>query len=507
MRTLASPMGNRPHTNQPSLALPLVAMLLFAVFSGAVVALGSKFLLLPILAMMGLLFVLAVPVTWTLWLMFVALFVVLGPVIYFSHFTQLQWLPPLMGSLFIVHVLVLAIRGKPYESSRTAPAFVYLLVAFLLLVTVATVIDKPGLPEVVNSMRFYFFMWPVMLVFMLGIVKPGTIEQLWKALLLVVLLQVPFVIYQYFFVARKSTRMSPWDAVVGTFPGNIEGGGQSHAMGIMLLILMLATIALWRHQKLHGVWASLILVSGIGVLALAEVKAVVLLLPFAVALYYRREITRRPLESLLLFVGTGALVAALFVGYEHFHYSSTRPVTNPTQPNSTSERILKALSPEAGSPGLHQIGRVTHLVVWWDVNVGKGDVQHSLFGYGVGATQVSNLGAGEIARRFPYVVDVTSSTILLWETGLLGHFLFLGILLSGARLSGRLSANPAVPATHQILLRVGAVGLVILAITLPYKDYAITSTPIQFLIMLMLGQAGYWSRMVTKPELKEGGRP
>lgn len=120
MRALAPPMGGADK-GQPSLALALVAMLLFAVFSGAVVALGSKFLLLPILAMMGLLLVLAVPVTWTLWLMFVALFVVLGPVIYFSHFTQLQWLPPLMGSLSLSTSSSLRYAASPTNPPARSP--------------------------------------------------------------------------------------------------------------------------------------------------------------------------------------------------------------------------------------------------------------------------------------------------------------------------------------------------------------------------------------------------
>jgi hypothetical protein len=219
-------------------------------------------------------------------------------------------------------------------------------------------------------------------------------------------------------------------------------------------------------------------------------------------LYYRQELMRRPFESLLALLAAFALVATLFVGYEHFHYSSTPAVANPNRPTSIVDRIVLGFSPDLESRAQHEIGRVTHLVVWRDVNVGKGDIQHSLLGYGAGATQITNLGAGEIARRFPYVVDLSSSTILLWETGLLGHLVFLGVLLSGARLSGRLSVNPVIPDTHQVLLRVGALGLLILAITLPYKSFAMRSIPIQFLIMLMLGQAGYWSRMASNAVAK-----
>lgn len=505
MITLASRTAFLPGKKRVLIILLLIGLLLFAALSGAVVALGNKYLMLPIFAMMGLFMVLAMPATWILWLMFIALFVALGPLVYFSHFRQLLWLPPLMGSVLLVHVLIDGIRSKVHDSGTPTPGFVYLLGLFLTLVAFATTIDSPVLVDVINSVRFYLFMWPVMFVFMLAIVTPETIEKMWKALLAVALLQVPFVVYQHFFVASKSTRSSPWDAVVGTFPGDIEGGGQSAAMGITLLILMLAAIALWRRQKIQGFWAGLVVFSGIVALALAEVKAVVLMLPVVISLYYWREMVRRPLESFLALLAAGALVAVLFTGYEHFYYSPMEDASNPYSQASTLDRVLEGLRPDFKSKYQNEIGRVTQLVVWWDVNVGKGDIQHTLFGYGAGATQISNIGAGEIARRFPYAVDVTSSSILLWETGLLGHLVFLGLLLSGARLSSKLSGNPAIPDIHQVLLRVGAVGLLILAISLPYKNFAMRSIPMQFLMMLMLGQAGYWLRMAFNVGKKVSG--
>lgn len=498
-RMRAIPTLNPPGTGQGWLGAFLLvgAVLLFAALSGAIVALGSKVLILPVLGVMGLAIVLVMPVTWTLWLMFVALFAILGPVVYFTHYTQLQWLPPLMGLIFLVHLILQVFRGKSRAPTVGVPGFVVVLILFLLFAGFSTLIDKPEFSELLNASRFYLFLWPVMILFMVGMVETDTVEKLWKALLFVALLQVPFAAYQYFFVALKSSRMSPWDAVVGTFPGNIEGGGQSAAMGMLLLILMLLAIALWRKKLLKGAWAGLIALSGIGVLALAEVKAVVLMLPVAIALYYRRELMRRPFESFFSLLLAGVLMAGLFVGYEHFHYDGVvHDASNPNLPTSTGERILRAINPESQSEVEHQLGRVTHLVYWWDINVRPGDLQHSLFGYGMGATQISNLGIGEIARRFPYPMDVTSSTILLWETGLLGHLLFMSLLLSGAWLSGRTARQQSIPEVHQIFLRVGAVGLFLLALTLPYKDYALRSLPIQFLIMLMLGQAGYWYRLV-----------
>jgi hypothetical protein len=76
-------------------------------------------------------------------------------------------------------------------------------------------------------------------------------------------------------------------------------------------------------------------------------------------------------------------------------------------------------------------------------------------------------------------------------------FIFLLILLSGAWTSGQIAKNECIPEAHRILLRVGEVGLFLLIMTLPYKSIHFYSNPIQFLMMLMLGQAAYWSRFVS----------
>ena len=487
--------NNNPRSGALTIALILISILFLSVLSGILAAFGNLYLLLALLGLYGVFFILSAPVGWTVWIIFWVAFLISGPSAYFLRFTQLQWLTVLVSAALLLPMLSYLLSSKTRISSATISSNLLWPGIFLLLLAFSTVISDPKFSDFVNASRHYLLMWPIMLVFMFGLVRQEMLVQLWRALMIVAILQFPMAIYQYFFVALKSARSSRWDAVIGTFHGNMEGGGDSAAMAIMLLIAMLLAIALWRGGKLHGVWMALVLISGLGTLALAEVKASVMLLPVVIGLYYRKELLQRPIEAIVVVVGAILLVGTLLFGYETLHYENI-PAAGKNQATSTYDRIKRAIDPE--NETAQGLGRVAHFVKWWDINVKSGDVHHSLFGYGMAATSASRFGVGELANRFPYVLNKTSTLVLLWETGILGHLAFLLILLSGAQTSGRSAKNEAIPEIHRILLRVGEASLLLLAITLLYKEFHFYSIAIQFLMMFMLGQAAYWSRCGSK---------
>ncbi|SFD95236.1 hypothetical protein [Nitrosomonas sp. Nm166] len=479
-----------------------VSALFLAVLSGILAAFGNLYFLLALLALYGIFFILITPVAWIIWIIFCATFLISGPSAYFFRFTQLQWLTVLVGAALLLSVVLHLLRNKTSILSVRISSDLVWPVIFIVLIFFSTIIDQPQFADFVNASRHYLFMWPLMLVFMFGLVSPETMMRLWKALLIVAVLQLPMAIYQYFFVAAKNARYSPWDAVIGTFHGNIEGGGDSAAMAVMLLIAMLIAIALWREGKLHVGWMALVVVAGLCTLSLAEVKAAVMLLPVVFGLYYRRELVQRPIESVVVIIGALLLVGSIFTAYEKLHYDNISMHTfKSDQVVSTYDRVLRALSPDAETGRGIELGRVNHMNLWWEFNIESGDVHHSLFGYGMGATDASKIGVGELAQRFPYPLQKSSTLVLLWEAGIVGHLAFLLILLQGARTSGRIAKNETIPEIHRIFLRVGETGLLLLAITLLYKNFHFYSIPIQFLMMLLLGQAGYWLRYVkANPE-------
>jgi hypothetical protein len=451
--------------------------------------------------------------------LFVFGFLVVGPIIYFLGFTQILWV--FFVASFFVFVGSLVVEDNIYNNLldlNNTPTFLFYMLAFFVVILLSVMINYSNIVSAVLSLRWYFFVWPVMFVFMLGGHGLKLVDRVWGGLLLVAALQFPVTLLQYFFVSLSSKRDSPWDAVVGTFPGSIDGGGQSAAMGLFVVIMLLAAYALWRAGKISTNRVLIQAVCCVMTLVFAEVKAVVLLLPLLFVLYYGRDVFRRPVESGLPVLAAICVTVLLLSAYEPIHYDQIKKdrvtnidtgkkafegwvgAVNPEKKitgvnvkhadRTAFERILSNVNPDKKS--VNEIGRVSHLILWGEKNLISKDILHSLFGYGIGTTQVSSVWSGEVAKLYPYSMDISSSVILLWETGLVGHLVFVLMLLYAARESARLSRSDFIPSLYKIFLRVGRVALLLLIITFPYQNFVLRSVPMQLLLALFLGQILYW---------------
>jgi len=423
--------------------------------------------------------------------LFVLGFLVVGPVIYFFGFSKILWI------FFLVSVFIfigLFFSENKFSNLNSVPVFIIIVLLFFLFIILGVIINYSSIGSAILSLRWYFFVWPIMFVFMLGDTGLKLVDRIWRFLLLVAALQFPIVLCFYFFVSLPSKRASPWDAVVGTFPGAIDDGGQSAAMGLFVIVMILAAYALWRAKKISANRFLIQAVCGVMTLAFAEVKAVVLLLPVLFVLYHGRDIFRRPVKAGLPVLVALCVTVLLLSAYKLIHYDQVKRAEEVGKyvDISVTERVVRSVSPQQKIEGVTSINRVSSLALWGEENLISKDILHALFGYGIGATQTSSVWSGEIAKLYPYPMEASSSVILLWETGLFGHILFVLMLLYAARESSRLSKSDFIPDLYQIFLRVGYVALLLLIITLPYKNFILRSVPIQLLLALLLGQILYW---------------
>ena len=479
------------------LLFPLV--LLFAILLGGVAGLGNVYLLLPFAALIGMLLFVMVPVQVSFWVLLVACFLVVGPVMYFLKFELARWFPPLFAVALYVPLLFGALWKKDPQHTGMPP-FAYAFLAFLLTLVFSTLISEPKLGELLTNWRNYFAFWSVMLLVMSGVIGQQQLSGMWRFLLVAAVVQLPVVAYQRFFVATKTTWASSWDAVVGTFPGNEEASGASGAMALFLLSALVIAIALWRQKKLKPVVLLLVAAAAIGSIALAEAKAVVLMIPLALGMLYYKDIVRKPGRTLLMLILGLGVMQLLFMGYSAMNYENSQvTIVSPDKPTSPLEAIQNQFDPYKYSQGGRELSRAGLLQDWWTRNVEKGGVEHALLGYGMGATQYSRLGSGELVFKLPYYnASMTGTSTLLWESGLLGHLFFVLGMLVAARIASRLSARPDIPAEHQAYLKAASVILVLLALALPYKGVIFETPPTQFLFMYALGYVGYWWRQTRQ---------
>ncbi|WP_066331844.1 hypothetical protein [Azohydromonas lata] len=496
--------------NRTRSAVPLLILSLgFAVLMGAAAGMGKPAMLAPFLGLLALVGLFIVPSRLAFWTIFVVSMVIVGPVMYFGKLDSARWGPPLLALAMYIPLVAFIFKPRKPTVQPGWPLWVFVMVMFLIVAGCSTAMSSPRLGEVVVASRTYMAFWSVALAVGVGMLAPRDMLLAWKALLVVAIIQLPVAVYQYFVVAKASSRLSPWDAVVGTFPGNIEGGGASHGMGIFLLVAMAAVLTLWRAKRINRYFAAAVMVGILGSLALSEVKAAVLLVPAVFVLLFYRELLRRPMLSFGALLASVVLMGALFTVYATTFYAGRGMTLSGKMPTSPLQSIENQLNPEE----VHTrdtgkgvvVSRAARMADWWSRSVRYGDPFHAMLGYGIGATQTSSIGMGELVPMFPYPLDMTGTTILLWETGALGHLLFMAALFMAGLNCNSSARSPIVPVEHKALLEAAGAGLIIFSITLPYSNFSLRAAPSQFVMVFMLGYSIYWWRVVRQAALARAG--
>lgn len=431
------------------------------------------------------------PLRYLVVLLVVVGFVVMGQLIYFARIDKATWLPFLLGLLLFVRL-----PGELMRRNSSKPAHVSfrpvqsnVVVGFLVLyfatLIASTLINQSAPLQVFVSSKEYLFLWGLYFVIAAGLVAPELMAKMWNLLPWLLPLQLPLILYQRFFVAarRAETHMgAEWDAVVGAFGGNPDGGGSSGAMGIFVVFSITLVIARWRQGSFKGTHCFIILASGLLALLLAEVKFAVLLLPISIAVAFRREFGARPLAAFGALFAAGSIAALVLLSYQA-QFSN-----NAVERSSGGyfEHIFKASTDDKFiNHQTGEIGRVAAIRFWADQQSGG---VNSLIGEGMGASRKGEMIVGPAAKRWLFNIARSSLVILLWETGLLGTCAFILMLVAAYFYAQKIASAPKTLSDERPVLLACGAGLVLLLLELPYNTDIFYSPQIQILLMFFLGQ-------------------
>ncbi len=466
-------------------------VLVAGMIGGLAVATGAKLLIVPVFGLVAGLFLLLLPAQWLLLTLLAVAFVVVGVVGYTARISQIHWLPYIFGLVVWLHVLVeLALRRAP----RTGP-WPFVLWAFLIYVLMLGVnaLTNPQAPGIyLIAAKNYLFLLGVFLAAFTLIREPRSYERIWTFLLVVALLQLPAVIYQYVVVGGRITAAGGhgWDAVSGTF-GGTETGGQSGFMGLYLVLMLVLLMALMRQRQMS--WR---LALPLGLLCLipilmAEVKAVYLVfLPLALAVFFRRAMLGNPLKAIAGTVGMVALLAAFIQADEILHFKGVKQDRTVLQ--VIEDAVTLDTDPEHTRVRTGEMGRTALLTLWWRHHDAR-SAHQMLFGHGLGSMRISSFYVGEVQKLYPRQrLDKHALSMLLWDIGLVGALAFVVLLAAGARLSLRLSRHEGVPGRHRAYLETGGILLVMALASLFYSRAVVDHHAMIVLVMLSLGQSVYW---------------
>ena len=346
---------------------------------------------------------------------------VAGTVQYFLGILIVNWLCfALAAGIFVRFVIAGTMTNAFRRPSQVLP--LVFLILFEIHTLVTTLASGSSMIAILLGLKIYLPIWLIALVIAFSPITETLVEKLERGVFLAMLVQIPFVFDQHFLT-------SSWDSVVGTFAGEPGAGGCNATLMLLCLTSILLAIQLYQTGRMalkaaagHVTLAFLILLAG-------EVKAVIFLLPLALAVQQFPLFVRNPRKFLTAVPVVLLALATIFFVYNKLYWTSS----DEGRAQTMQERSIGALFDwTALDNNTGDATRFSALAIW--ALDRRTDWPHRLAGYGAGATRLHGSGEpGIIGARFaPIAVSSTSTSQLLWEGGLIGLALHTAIILSGS---------------------------------------------------------------------------
>ena len=480
---------------------------------GLVVATGNLILIALVLGgIAGVLLLNALPIA--VWLILIGVFLINGPVGYFSPgMAKISWLFSLLGIFMAGAAMLYTVAGSKHFQ-RPMPPFIYTSLAFIVLAVASGLMSDGPITEVAAGAKRYFQFWGVM--FLMAVV-PFSEKQVRNWLLFILgvgLMQLPFTLYQRVVLVPgvmgyDKPGFVPFDIIVGTFEGSMTGGGASSIMAMLQVMVLFAVFYAWREKLLNGFWTLLLTVALLVPLGLGETKVVLIMMPVVLFAAYFDLVAKRPLAFL------GIVVATLFfgaiLGYFYFVVQTSGDIAN----MSFDENLRDTIEYNFGNRGYYATGvnRLTAVPYWFESQSWNDPIE-TLFGTGVGSSYgvdglVPDPGHMFLAHPGMYIDLLTTSTVL-WDFGIVGFILYFMIIFGAMRSVAKCFAE-ATTAWDRLLCRMLMSSLAVTLLMAVYSNSAVVLVSHAFIVSLTLGLVAWRYRhgpmSPTRADLLKAGKP
>lgn len=460
----------------------------FAVFTGASVALGfHKLTIVLIFGIMGLL-LLSLSVDSILKILIFVTFFVVGQLHYFAGINKAIWIPYLLSLLFFLKLLIL-FNESTYSKQRPSSSLNYLVYIFLLLIIASSIINFTPLLNFIAGGKNLFFVWSLFFLASFGLIKVNVILQLFDKIHYLVFLQIPLVFYQLLIIVPKRESSGVFgvsqDAIVGGFGGDPFSGGASGTLAFFMVVSIVYFVAKYRRGLLSLKAMVFFVILAFIPIAIAEVKVIVLLIPLALIILFWQKLIKNPL---LLVVGTLSLVLVLYATLAGYQYQRTGDVQQAINPEEVLDKAFGySFSSDYINYETREIGRAAAIVFWWNEQ-SLAEPHKMLFGHGLGSTRTrSSIANGELVAKYPFDLNRSSMTQLLWEVGLLGFVSLFLLFAYGAIYAYRISRDVALVSKNKVLFETVSVALFLSLVMLPYGRDVLEVPSLTLFIVLLLG--------------------
>lgn len=421
---------------------------------------------------------------------------VAGSLQYFAGLGQFQWAISVLGLLLLIVALAKITFGVSSPMRQFDIDIGMIALLWWAVIAVASLGSMIPMLDWLVGVRIYLPFFGVFAY--IAYCRPP--ERLLKGLihfvLLIASIQWVFCLYQSTMIVPRRISGgypgSPWDSVVGSFGGDRFGGGESGSLGVFLAIALTIAAALYKSKMLNGVVYAGITFFGLVAVGLSEAKVVVVLIPLGFLFVYRDYLLRRPVRFLMggmLVVGS---VAALLAVYNFMYWEAD---TRLGFGDSVIQRLSYTFDPDFRVT-INNLGRIGSLHYWWKSHSLVENPLHFLLGHGfASAVSVSGIiGIGTAAKESGFLLDTTGATKLLWESGFIGLLLFQAMFVIAFVRANQLARVESIPPWHRAMLSGVQAAMVLMFLAIFYEVTTVSSPPMQFVNMLLMGYTVYWWR-------------
>lgn len=471
---------------------------LAGILLGYIVVVGSPIVIAVSLgAVLGILLLNALPVA--MWILLVGVFMFSGPVYMFvPELVKTGWLFSILGFFLTGAAMLYPVLGR-HQPPGPLPFFVYLGISYVCLAIGLSVFSDGPLVEIVGGIKKYFQFWGVMFILATYPFARDTFSRWLVFFGIVAVLQLPATVLQRIFLVPYLSVVNadlagfvPIDSVVGTFEGTLRGGGSSSVMSLFLVCVMAWLLSARRDHLITDRKFWTMMVIALLPLGMGETKLIVVLLPLAFAMVYLDLVTHRP----ALFLGGGLIAGLITLGFAYIYFVVQVP---DARDMTVAERLQETIDYNFGNVGYFAgrgLNRFTAIVFWFKEH-GWNDPVATIFGHGLGSSYGGDGTApftGHINDRYPEkLIGQTSSSSILWDLGLLGFTLFMGMVLSAWREAWRL-ANVVQAGADRAACRTLLAAVSCIPLMAFYSDGITVIPSQQVFTMLSLGAVAWYSR-------------
>ena len=461
-----------------------LGLLLLAMLLGAVVALDSiqlTVVLAGVLAGIPIMFLLSTRNL--LPILFIVVFLVQGATQTFFKMRLGTWFASGVAALFMLRAMLefVALQRRPADhlKQRSVSADMVYVVAIVYMVFFffSLLLGHASTPQRISALRFgvpmfgilfafYWFKWPV-----------ARVQMMWWLLVAIVIFQLPVTIYQHFGPAKATD----WDAVVGTF-----GTGMSPSLIIVTLAAMLYALSRWNHGASKAKVTIWICLTGLAVMLLGEVKAVVFWIPLGMFFILRRRILKNVVGFFLFGMFVLVFVTGTFFAYKAMYWGEQGAAGN-----TIEEKLEKTggyfFDTKVVNYRTGEISRGASLYLWYRDPLPS--TLERLVGYGPGASQSSvSTGKGIVAKRYGGLsINATALAQLLWDVGILGTISFVLLIFFGFRAGVRYVARGNASPPTLAIVDTSTGMLVVFSTMLIYNRSILDEPTMQLLFFFSLG--------------------